>query len=147
MICSALISYILVSKNDDEIANLQADINKKTEAIDNIWQSSLDLEERINNAILISLLSKNNDQDYSKIIKYYTKLENNSIDNLTKLLKNTQQDKENIIKIINDIYSEKVVAENEITKRTAENKFYTAITIFLQLLSVVLITITRDLEF
>ena len=68
MICSALISYSLVKRNDDKIANLQSEITKEQEAIDNIWQSSLNQETRIDNAILISLLSKNHKKDYSKII-------------------------------------------------------------------------------
>src|SRR3989338_10806216 len=144
MICSAVISYSLVRKNDDKIANLQSEIKKKQEAIDNIWQSSLNHEAKINNAILISLLSKNHKKDYSKIIKYYTESQNNSIDGLAKSLNQMQENKENIIKIIDNLYDEKIAAENEITKKSGENKFYTAIAIFLQLLSVALITITRD---
>ncbi len=147
MICSALISYSLVKRNDDKIANLQSEITKKQEAIDNIWQSSLNQETRIDNAILISLLSKNHKKDYSKIIKHYTESEDDSIDGLIRSLDQVRENKENIIKIINNLYDEKIIAENEITKKSQENKFYTAIAIFLQLLSVVLITITpRDLK-
>lgn len=146
MICSAVVSYSLVRKNDDEIANLQSEIKNKQETINNLWQSSLNHEAKIDNAILISLLSKNHKKDYSKIIKHYTESEDDSIDGLVKSLDQVREDKENIIKLINNLYDEKIIAENEITKKSQKNKSYTIIAIFLQLLSVVLITLTRDLN-
>lgn len=146
MISSALISYILVRKNDDKIADLQSQIIKKQERIDNIWQSSLSQESRINNIVLISLLSENNKKDYSKIINHYAESGDVSIDGLIKLLDEAKENRHNVITIIDDLYGEKIIAENEIMKRSQDNKFYTTIAIFLQLMGVVLITINRDLN-
>ena len=146
MTCSALISYSLVRSNDDQIANLQFEIKKKQETIDNVWEGSLNQEVKIDNAVLISILSKNHKKDYSKIIKYYTGSIDNSIDDLEVMLETMERDRKYALNKIDDLYGEKVVAENEVMARSKENKLYTAIAIFFQLLSVILVTISRDVN-
>ena len=64
MICSAVVSYSLVRKNDDEIANLQSEIKISRKQLIT-YGKALNHEAKIDNAILISLLSKN----HKKIIQ------------------------------------------------------------------------------
>lgn len=147
MIGSVIVSSGLVEKNDEEIMQLQTKAKQKQDAIDHIWQSAVNQEEKMNNVIILSLLAKNQQEDYSALLEYYTGAENNSPENLVKILEQTKQNRLEAINTINDLYHEKANLENTTSRKAQESKQYGIIAIFLQLLGVVLITIaTGDLK-
>lgn len=146
MTISAIVSYGLIKKNYDKIANLHAKVKSKQEIIDNVWQSSISLEAKVDNAVLVTLLSRSHKKDYSKIVEHYTNSNENTIEDLVNMLQEVNDDRDRAIATINNLYNEKITAEVEIMDRSSQNKLYTTVAIFLQLISVIIAMLARDIH-
>ena len=146
IVCSAIISYFFVRQNEPIIASLKIEIQNKQSYIRDIWNNIGQTENKANIIILMSTLTKNKTEETTKLLDYYlssfTGLKSTA--NPFEILDEVAKEKQTNIKNINNLYLEEESIQSNITNLERENKLYSDIAFFLQILGLVIIMAKRE---
>ena len=147
MISSALISYFLVKESNAEILILKNEVQAKQSLIRDVWNNTIRKNNKVDVALLASLLGDKNNNDLAKIRDYYLSSLSDLAKNadITEILKAAEQQQNTAIEFINDLYIEQTGIQNKVSKLERESKLYSDIAFFLQILSLILIVLNRDI--
>lgn len=153
MISSALISARMVDQNDRAIASFQKDVDRHNELIRALWQDTSLQENRLHMLVLYTTLAQNReDKTLQGIAEKYALYVRPgmkkplSMQALPGFLDEVSAKKKQIIERIDDLFIAKLDWEEEISERSRRGALYTSLALFIQLLSVAMITIVRDLR-
>ena len=153
MITSAMMAANITQKSDRQITSIKSNISKNETLITSLWQNVLDKENKAHNLVVYTLLSQGRDNpDLAPINDHYKQSFANqgdvqiSIQDLPQILQKIDSEKETVVERVNTLFLEKQSLENEMTILTQKNAAYWNIAMFIQLLSLAVITIVRTLK-
>ncbi len=147
MISSALLSFFLVQENDRHLADLRRSEEKMDQAIRTLWERMSEADRTADTAVIVSLLAKDSTPETAELKRYY--LERAGMTqptaSLMEVVKAADTARSRSVDGINDIYLSRIDVENEIMAREAANKRTADFAFLLQLMSLVLIILTREM--
>lgn len=147
MVSSAMISYFFVRQNEPRLASLRIEAQNKQALIRDVWNNIVTKESRADIAILLSVLPLKDGADIQAIKRNYLfdfpelTETSSALDIIKAAKKETTQSGE----YIDNLYLEQVTVQNKISEIESKNKLYSDIAFFLQILSLVLIILRKDL--
>lgn len=154
MIISGMISAQALQSHNQKISTLKVDILNKKSVIQSLWQNILVDEHKAHLFVLYTLL--HNEQDNANALdalnnayqKFTFPAQRNNItlETLPSYLNNLHATKTGTINKIDDLYLEQQKLEDTITSQTQHHTMLMNIALFIQLLSLAIITIARDLK-
>lgn len=153
MMTSAMMAANIVRKSDGLITTIQKEISSHENIITSLWQNALAEENKAHHVVLYALIThQQNNPDIADLDKDYKKFSSLgfeqplSLKEVPALLNTIDTEKQNTIDNINDRFLEKQKLEQEITLLAQKNTTLWNIAMFIQLLSLAIITIVRDLK-
>lgn len=146
MVVSALISYFLVMRNNPTLAMLKMQAQDKQALIRDVWNNIGRKESVANTLILLTVLSNKDNSEAVKVKQHYLEEFPEVPKNAGALamLTAVERAKTSDIDYINTIYLEQTTLQNNIAEIERHQKQYADIAFFLQILSLVLIIVRRD---
>lgn len=147
MVSSAMISYFFVRQNEPWIASLRMEAQNKQALIRDVWNTIVKSESRADIAILLSVLPLKDGTDIQAIKKKYLVdfPELTETSNALDIIKAAKNETTQSGEYIDNLYLEQVTIQNKISEIESKNKLYSDIAFFLQILSLVLIILRKDL--
>ncbi len=148
---SALVSFAFIRFHDSHVMESQREIDRIDDEIRNLWQQASLIERRADSAVIAQLLTGRDGVNKSALIDYYTSRVSDPHGALAllkklPLLEKAQGERVEVLERINGMYGERLEYEVLRHGHQQQSSFYTALAIFLQVIGLVIITITRDLR-
>ncbi len=150
---SAFVSAQFVQKNDRIITALHTKVERQNELIRTLWQDTAIQENRMHMlALYTALAHSTNDPILNIVAEHYAQnlfpqsKTPISAQKIPTFINQIEARKERVINRIDDLYIEKIAWEEQIAQRSQYNVLYVSLALFMQLLSVAMITIVRDLK-
>jgi len=125
LLVSALISFFFIHQNEALIMDLQSQIERNDGIVNGLWQSTI-----------------SHDIDLSTL-KILNHLKNDTTNTETDII---LARKETAIEKINDLYLKQLNLQQILGQRDQKNRVYFSLALFMQILSIALVTITQALE-
>jgi hypothetical protein len=147
MVGSGVLSYFFVRQNEPIILSLKNDAQNKQSLIKDVWNSTLKKESRADIAILLSALTTKENTDIKSIKKRYLTDFSNLSDSssIQAIIEAVELESKKNGDYIDNLYLEQVSIQNKISEIEANNKAYSEIAFLLQMCSLVLIIIRKDM--
>lgn len=146
ILSSGVMNYYWVIPLDKQIAKDRQEISAKQALIKDVWENITYKESKADVAILILALAKEDKDNAQKISAYYLSLLNLPQDlALIEVVKALENEKKNKVDYINRLYDEQVKLSSQILSLETAKKHYADIAFFLQILSLILIIIKKDM--
>lgn len=153
MALSAMFSAHAVHKNDNKINTLNRKIAQQNDIITSLWKNTETAENRLQMVALYSAIARNhNDSALKKFADQYADYitpksqQKASSKDMSEILNELNTIRNQSLERINEIFLENLRWEENIAKLKQKNTFFVNFALFIQLLSVAIITITRDLK-
>jgi hypothetical protein len=147
MLCSSLISFFVVQQDDRHISDLKREAEKAEQDIRATWDTMLARERRADMAVIVSLLADNASPAAGELKAYYRAragIEKQGAP-LMDVLKASDGERDRSVDAINTVYEKHLDMQGEITRLEERNKLIANLAFFLQLVSLVLVILTREM--
>lgn len=147
MVSSAMISYFFVRQNEPKIALLRNEAQSKQALIRDVWNNIVKKESRADMAILLSTLPMREGVDIQALKRNYLLdfPELTETSSVRDIIQSVKQETARNGEYIDNLYLEQAAIQNKISEIESKNKLYSDIAFFLQILSLVLIILRKDL--
>lgn len=144
-VSSAIISFYIVNRASDQQQHYDQAASECERNIALLWQDISYADSRADMAILFSELR----QGSPELIQYYAKRligASDKTDWTTEtLMQQAETTRQNRLEQINDLYADKIDADEAAMEARNEQDYYSAIALFMQLVGLVLLILGRDL--
>lgn len=147
MILSAWLNYFYVLRLNPEIAGYKMSVEDKRNLIRDIWNNVIRRESKIDVVILLKLLQSQNNEETNKVINHYLNEYSEIPKNvaLSEMLLALDQSKKTDLDYVDSIYLEQVAIQNKVNELEEKQKTYVNLAFFMQILSLLLIILRRDI--
>jgi hypothetical protein len=147
MVVSALLNYAYVLSSDHDVSRLKMDVQNNQALIRDVWNSVLRREAKVDVVVLLKLLQTVNKPETAEIINHYLKeySEIPNKGNAVQILLASDKSKANDLDYIDSLYLEQVKNQVVIDRIESEKKIYVSIAFFMQIFSLLLIIVRRDM--
>lgn len=146
MIASALISSLLVHENERRIAAMKSEQAGLDETIRRLWDDAERMDRDVDAAVLVSLALQS-EGTHTPLKQYYLRrLHAPTNASAVTLLQLADAERQKTIDTINDTYIRRTNMETTISQREQDNILYINVAHLLQLLSVILVILSRDMQ-
>ncbi len=154
MVGSGILGHYIISHNEKEIRSLQQDTERIDRIINEQWQDTARFERNTSYAVIISMLTrmeKGSDKWKLEALRddfFHYLLPGKSgrtadLNSLKKLIKEAAEEREDAIDMVNDLYIDRSDMVMRISALEEDNRFFISLAFFMQLLGLVLVTLTR----
>lgn len=145
MVAAGLVSFFLVKEQEAEIRALTQSNMLIENKMQSHWQTINGDETRAHTSVLVWLLTRSDKEQHAELKTFFNIEETQSSQSLAQLLSEQVKSKQIKLDSINDLYIEKLAIQEQIIDLTQRNERYVLIAFCLQMISLVLIIITRDM--
>lgn len=148
MVSSAMISYFFVRQNEPQINFLRTEVQAKQALIRDVWNNIVKKESRADIAILLSVLTVRDGTNIQAIKRNYLidfpelNEQSSTEDIIKEVKKETMRNGE----YIDNLYLEQAAIQDKISRIEHSSKLFSDAAFFLQILSLILIILRRDLH-
>jgi len=147
IISSALLSYFLVSKNQQEISILQQGVVAKQNLIRDIWSNIGQIQNKIDTALIVSILADKDNTNAQQLktnyLSIFHDLDENA--NFDQIISHVSQNKNKSLEYIDNVYIEQLQLLQDINEMESSNRLYSDLAFFLQTIGLVLLILRKDI--
>ncbi len=147
MASSALLNYFYVLSNDPKVSALKMSVQDKQSLVRDVWNNVVRRENKIDIIFLLKLLQNKNYNETAEVIYHYLNDYPEIPKNATiiEILSALDNSKKSDLNTIDNLYFEQVTMQNKISELETEQKKYANIAFFMQIFSLLLIVVRRDM--
>lgn len=149
MVVSGLMSHFIVLANDRHIVQLRHSKQQAEETIRNLWENASQAERNADAAVMVALLARTEGGEAMLLRQYYMSRAGEGMEQtaqpLLDMLRRNDATHQQVVDRINDTYISVANTEGDIDTLEQHNETIAHFAFFLQLLSLMLILLTREI--